>query len=35
VIAGSLVSTVVSERYLHYIAGVGFILIGVWTLLRA
>jgi putative Ca2+/H+ antiporter (TMEM165/GDT1 family) len=35
VIAGSLVATVVSERHLHYIAGVGFILIGVWTLLRA
>ena len=34
VIGGSLISQYVSERTLHVIAGVGFILIGVWTLLR-
>ena len=35
VIAGALVSTYLSERHLNYVAGVGFILIGVWTLVRA
>ena len=35
VLAGSLLSNVISERTLHYIAGAGFILIGAWTLLRA
>jgi len=35
VAAGSLVSQVVSERYLNYIAGIGFIGVGVWTLFRA
>lgn len=35
VLAGGLVSHYVSERYLHYIAGVGFVAIGVWTLIKA
>ena len=35
VLAGSLLSNVISERLLHYIAGAGFILIGAWTLYRA
>lgn len=35
VLAGSLVSAYLSERHLNYVAGVGFILIGVWTLMRA
>jgi len=34
VLGGSLISQYVSERALHVIAGVGFILIGAWTLLR-
>ncbi|MBL4781222.1 MAG: TMEM165/GDT1 family protein [Porticoccaceae bacterium] len=35
VLAGSLLSAYVSERFLTYIAGIGFILIGVYTLYRA
>lgn len=35
VLAGSLLSVYVNERYLHYVAGIGFILIGVLTLYRA
>ena len=35
VLAGSLVSEVINEKYLHYIAGVGFILVGVYTLYHA
>lgn len=35
VLAGGLISQYVSERYLHYIAGIGFIGIGIWTLLKA
>jgi putative Ca2+/H+ antiporter (TMEM165/GDT1 family) len=35
VLAGSLFSEYVNERYLHYIAGVGFILIGTFTLYNA
>jgi len=35
VIAGSLLSTTVSERYLHIAAGVAFIAIGLFTLYRA
>ncbi len=35
VLAGGLISQYVSERYLHYIAGIGFIGIGIWTLARA
>jgi len=35
VAAGSAMSHYVSERTLHYLAGIGFIAIGVWTLLKA
>ncbi len=35
VLAGSLLSAYISEKVLTWIAGVGFILIGAWTLLRA
>jgi len=35
VAAGGIISEYVSEKYLHYIAGLGFIVIGIWTLLRA
>jgi len=34
VLGGAVISQYVSERTLHVIAGVGFILIGVWTLVR-
>ncbi len=34
VLAGSLISQYISEKHLHYIAGVGFIAIGVWTLFK-
>lgn len=35
VLAGTFLSEFISERYLHYVAGVGFILIGALTLFRA
>jgi len=35
VLAGAAISQFVSERQLHYIAGIGFIAIGVWTLFKA
>lgn len=35
VLAGSLISEYVSEKHLNYIAGIGFILIGAWTLVKA
>lgn len=35
VLAGSLLSDFINEKYLHYFAGVGFIVIGLITLLRA
>ncbi|MBR9909854.1 MAG: TMEM165/GDT1 family protein [Gammaproteobacteria bacterium] len=35
VLAGSLLSAYISEKVLHYVAGVGFIAIGAWTLLHA
>jgi putative Ca2+/H+ antiporter (TMEM165/GDT1 family) len=34
VLAGGLVSQYVGEKTLNYVAGAGFIAIGVWTLLR-
>ncbi|HTK99909.1 MAG TPA: TMEM165/GDT1 family protein [Pseudomonadales bacterium] len=34
VVAGSLLSEYISEKVLHYIAGLGFIVIGIWTLIR-
>ena len=35
VLAGGVKSRYVSERYLHYIAGIGFVGIGIWTLVKA
>jgi putative Ca2+/H+ antiporter (TMEM165/GDT1 family) len=35
VLAGTAISQHVGVKYLHYIAGVGFIAIGIWTLFRA
>lgn len=35
VLAGGVFSQYVSEKHLHYIAGIGFIGIGIWTLLKA
>ena len=35
VVAGSLISQYVNEKTLNYIAGIGFIAIGIWTLIKA
>ncbi len=35
VLAGSAVSQYVSEKTLNYLAAIGFIAIGVWTLVKA
>jgi putative Ca2+/H+ antiporter (TMEM165/GDT1 family) len=35
VVAGTFLSNYVSEKLLHYVAGIGFIVIGIWTLLKA
>ena len=35
VLAGSLLSNYINEKYLHYIAGIGFIGIGIVTLYKA
>ncbi len=35
VLAGALLGELINPRYLHYIAGVGFIAIGVFTLFNA
>lgn len=35
VLAGSAISNYVSEKTLNYVAGTGFIAIGVWTLVKA
>ena len=35
VLAGSVISQYVSEKTLQYVAGVGFIAIGIWTLVKA
>ncbi|MGJ8691932.1 MAG: TMEM165/GDT1 family protein [Thalassotalea sp.] len=35
VLAGSLLSEYINEKYLHYIAGLGFIVIGLVTLYKA
>jgi putative Ca2+/H+ antiporter (TMEM165/GDT1 family) len=35
VLAGTLISQYVSPRVLSWVAGMGFIAIGAWTLLRA
>ena len=35
VLAGSLLAEYINPKYLHYIAGIGFILIGAFTLYNA
>jgi putative Ca2+/H+ antiporter (TMEM165/GDT1 family) len=35
VAAGSVVSEYVSGKTLQYVAGIGFVAIGIWTLLKA
>ena len=35
VLAGSLLSEIINEKYLHYIAGAGFIIIGALVLYNA
>ena len=35
VLAGSLLSEYINEKYLHYLAGIGFIIIGMFTLYNA
>jgi len=35
VLAGSSISEYISEKYLHYIAGLGFVGTGFWTLYKA
>ena len=35
VLAGSVISQYVSEKTLSYVAGFGFIVIGIWTLAKA
>src|SRR5262249_53734950 len=35
VLSVTLLSNFINERVLHYIAGVGFVLVGIWTLVRA
>ena len=35
VLAGSVLSQYVSEKTLSYLAGMGFIIIGIWTLAKA
>jgi len=34
VFAGGVISQFISEKQLHYIAGIGFVGIGIWTLLK-
>jgi putative Ca2+/H+ antiporter (TMEM165/GDT1 family) len=35
VAAGSVLSQYIGEKQLHYLAGIGFIAIGIWTLMKA
>lgn len=35
VLAGSLLAEYINEKYLHYVAGLGFIAIGIFTLIKA
>jgi len=35
VLAGTVVSNYVSQKQLQYVAGIGFISIGIWTLLKS
>ncbi len=34
-LAGGVISQYISEKHLHYLAGVGFVCIGIWTLIKA
>ena len=34
VLAGGLISQYISEKHLRYVAGIGFICIGLWTLIK-
>lgn len=35
VMAGATLSNYISEKTLHYLAGTGFVVIGIWTLWKA
>jgi putative Ca2+/H+ antiporter (TMEM165/GDT1 family) len=35
VAAGTLLAQYINPRYLHYLAGAGFVAIGIWTLAHA
>lgn len=35
VLAGGIISQYISEKILHYVAGIGFIVIGIWTVIKA
>jgi putative Ca2+/H+ antiporter (TMEM165/GDT1 family) len=35
VLAGGIISQYISEKHLHYLAGIGFVAIGVWTIFKA
>ncbi|WP_455199213.1 TMEM165/GDT1 family protein [Kaarinaea lacus] len=35
VLAGGVISQYVSEKFLNYLAGAGFVAIGIWTLAKA
>ena len=35
VLAGSALSHSINEKYLHYVAGIGFVAIGIWMLVKA
>jgi putative Ca2+/H+ antiporter (TMEM165/GDT1 family) len=35
VLAGSAITGYISAKHLQYLAGIGFIVIGVWTLIKA
>ena len=34
VLAGGIIANYASEKFLHYVAGAGFIGIGIWTLIK-
>jgi putative Ca2+/H+ antiporter (TMEM165/GDT1 family) len=35
VLAGGIISQYISEKHLHYLAGIGFVTIGVWTIFKS
>lgn len=35
VVAGGIIAQYVSAKHLHYVAGIGFMLIGAWILIKA